>query len=174
VGTLSLAEEKNSYFRARFDWSTLPDVKAKGATINKVYWTNLLHHDDISDIRYPYYWSNNANVSYLHKKLSPLQADSLEFGVTYKRTAPLAGGKISFEPFQVSLKSMKKPGPDIDNPTYTFNWGDLKKSITKGKDPLLVELVKLIETGALPYTDSKIVYGLIEEETVKKEVAGKK
>jgi hypothetical protein len=173
-GTLLLAEEKNSYFRARFDWSTIPEVKAKGATINKAYWSNLLHHDDISDVRYPYYWSDNANVSYLHKKIAPLRVDSLEFGVTYKRTVPLAGGKASFEPAQVSLKSMQKPGPDTDNPVYTFNWIDLKKAVTKGKDPLLVELVKLIETGSLPYTDSRIVYGVIEEGMVKKDVAAKK
>ena len=174
AGTLLPAEEKNSWFRARFDWSTLPEVKAKGPTINKAYWSNLLHHDDISDVRYPYYWSENANVSYLHKKLSPLRADSLEFGVTYKRTVPVAGGKITYEPVQVSLQSMQKPGPDTDNPVYTFNWIDLKKAITKGKDPLLVELVRLVESASLQYTDSKIVYGVIEGESAKKEVAGKK
>jgi hypothetical protein len=164
AATLLPVEEKNSYFRARFDWSTIPEVKAFGPAINKAYWSNLLHHDDISDVRYPYYWSENANVGYMHKKLSPLRADSLEFGVTYKRTVPLAGGKSGYEPVQVSLKSMQKPGPDADFATYTFNFNDLKKAINKSKDPLLVELVKLVETAALPYTDSQIVYGLIEDE----------
>lgn len=174
AGILLLAEEKDSWFRARFDWSTLPEVKAIGGAVNKAYWPNLLHHDDISDVRYPYYWSENSNVSYLHKKLSPLRVDSLEFGVTYKRAVAPEKGKAAYEPFQVSLRSMQRPGLEgNDFPTYTFNWPDLRKAIVKGKDPLLVELVKLIETAALPYTDSSIVYGVIEEAPVK-QVAAKK
>lgn len=174
AGTLVLAEEKDSYFRARFDWSTLPDVKAKGPAISKAYWSNLLHHDDISDVRYPYYWSDNANVSYLHKKLSPLRADSLELGVTYKRMLTPDKGKKTSEPFQVSIKSLQAIAPDSnDFPVYTFNWTDLRALAVKGKDPLLVELVKLIEMGEVSWTESEVVYGVIEGGTAKQVTAKK-